>query len=299
MLCRRRKKTKLKERMRRDIFECLKDVAPEQVVNFDSIMVQFDGKEEELLDQLKCLQVDPNGYKLEVLSPVAADNASTSSSSSGGFIFTSSKKVLENTKLGGLDVVEVEVNDDSGELNLGDLGYIESSRSIDGDTDAPDPQEDASITSSHAWAMAASTSTTVNKLAECLDDVFADNDDNDDSRDSDYVPVKICCASSVTSSHSSDDGSATAKSVRSVCFAPSPDKSYKENLPVKIKSALILMEGSPDKVHEGIEAVAEERLRMLEEKDKVIAKKDKALRELSSILNSAQQGRQGQQQQWH
>ncbi|GMH55036.1 hypothetical protein TrRE_jg12961 [Triparma retinervis] len=212
-LCRRRRRTKKQERMRKAILELLKDVAPEQVVNFDAIMLQFEDKEEELHDQLKCLQIDPAGYKLEVLSPVAADNASTSSSSSGGFIFTSSKHVLENTRLGGLDVVEVDMEDEdsNSEVDLEDLDYIYSSN---------------------------------------------------------------------------DDGSTTVKSVSalSVCFAASPDKSYKENLPVKVKSRISIVEGAPH--DEGIETIAAERLSQLKKKDEVIAKKDRALRELSLILNS-------------
>jgi hypothetical protein len=237
-LCRRRRRTKKQERMRKAILELLKDVAPEQVVNFDAIMLQFEGKEEELHDQLKCLQIDPAGYKLEVLSPVAADNASTSSSSSGGFIFTSSKHVLENTRLGGLDVVEVDMEDEdsNSEVDLEDLDYIYSSKSID----------DTSVASSHAWAIASTLTTT--KLPEYLenDDNDDDDDDEEDSRDSDYVPVNFPCALSMASSPNSDDGSTTVKSVSalSVCFAASPDKSYKENLPVKVKSRISIVEGS-------------------------------------------------------
>jgi len=313
----RSKKRRKKAELRAEILKLLKVVAPEQVVNFDHMMAQFDGKEEELLEQLQSLK-KPKGYNVEVLSPVPdVTNVSVSSSSSGGTIWTTSKRVLASTA--GLDVIEFdEERDEDATINLSSLNYVRSSASIDG-KDGDD--DNASAASSHAWALASQPTTTATKLAEFYED--ASSDEDDDSDDSDYVPVSEFVPSTIPQTPTTvavhddgeddddgdneddDDGDiedddaksydnddTSVKSGKSVTFAPSPDKSYKNFLPVRVmsSSSAFLTEDSEGGVEvddrlPGIEAIAEERLKKLKEKDEVIARKDKALRELAAILS--------------
>lgn len=55
-LLHKRKKKRNTQRYREEILRRLQEVAPEQVENIDEIMAQFEGKELELIEQLRLMK---------------------------------------------------------------------------------------------------------------------------------------------------------------------------------------------------------------------------------------------------
>ncbi|GMH69421.1 hypothetical protein TrST_g11087 [Triparma strigata] len=68
-LCRRRRKWREYAKLRAEILRRLKIVAPEQVPNLENILIQFKGKELELIDQLRLMK--PRNNVVQVQSPMA------------------------------------------------------------------------------------------------------------------------------------------------------------------------------------------------------------------------------------
>lgn len=119
-------------------------MAPEQVENIDEIMIQFEGKELELIEQLRLMK--PRGSDLEVKSPIQdiaikesypfdlesiIEEDANSSVSSGTIIWTTSKNVFNRNFISQPTPSEASVTSSRPSRRTNDIDLTRDSDYID------------------------------------------------------------------------------------------------------------------------------------------------------------------------
>ena len=321
---RRHKETK---NYRREVLALLKRVAPEQVCHIDEIMLQFQGKEPELIEQLRGMK--SSGYNLEVLSPIKEEEEDVegwkmedgkwtsiiaaskipSPESEPGTIWTGSKSVIELVQM---RMLEEGVTAEEGEdcpnygSNTEDTDCSDdSTRFVEKDYAVPRSH----IVSSKEVDVSKSSNSSGYDSSGYSSPAFKSDMSMIDDEDS--SPSSTRSGSSMLSRSDFKDVSQFDISFYSVC---SSDKDHSDYIPLMKNNGddesndIVDTSGELDETEAEAEAhFARTRrtpqksfevarmgtdddkngkkfLKMIEEKDEVIARKNAALKELAALI---------------